>query len=161
MKMIKQSTRQQRSNSLWHQLREKRLTASNFGAVLAAADCHLSDSLFASPGYKVCRCFLIHRTGTFVICRKFIRTRQLIYTSLRSRCPKIIIQYSITVSTQETQQFICTELYSMCCKKPRTVPISLACQTRITSTGNLHVHRVSKKTSKIVFVITSRNLHKL
>jgi len=64
MKMIEQSTRQQRSNSLWRQLREKKLTASNFGAVLAAADRHLSDSLFTKlQGLQV-----FSRTPHWYIC---------------------------------------------------------------------------------------------
>ena len=48
MKLIELHTRQQRNSTLWHQLRQHRITASNFGAVLSAADRGvMSDSLFA------------------------------------------------------------------------------------------------------------------
>jgi len=48
MQLVEQHTRQQRKSTLWHELRANRITASNFGAVLAAADRQtLSDSLFS------------------------------------------------------------------------------------------------------------------
>lgn len=47
MKLVEENTRQQRNSSLWLQLRENRITASNFGAVLSAIKRqHHTETLF-------------------------------------------------------------------------------------------------------------------